>query len=267
MPTIASLIDEAQAERLRRITTPEPAKPTHERVCTCDQRDRNDGMRLDGDVLVHAGCGLPRPKVAVLRGATTITPKITPKVTPKITKEKPMSVDVNEMPPAMLGETIKQAMREEISADLPEKRSKAERKAAKAAKRAKAEAAEARRTLLDMGVLEGFTLKGVDVPDLDVASIASIDEMPAKAFRSPYNKLRARHDEPLLPTKDEPAEPSCTWRDVIADHQRFALKAKQKRLTRPQIAAKVDATEKTKRKALKALGYSKSEIKQILATV
>lgn len=64
----AQLMEAVAAKEVQREVEPaQPAKPKHERTCSCTKR--NDGFRRDGDVFVHVGCGYPRPQVSVLKGA------------------------------------------------------------------------------------------------------------------------------------------------------------------------------------------------------
>lgn len=206
------------------------------------------------------------------------------------TQEKSMPVSISSLTPVALGTAVADAERDRLAADMPAKQKKALKKRAKAEKQAKAEVREQRVALTSLETLPGFSHNGVEVPDLEVSAIPSLDEVPARGFRSPYNKLRARAGEDLHLAKDNPEDDgkACTWQDLINDHQRFALAAKQathvdlltgkdesepkptkaKKAKKAQISAPVDLDEKARIKALRtALGCTKAEAKQILATV
>lgn len=75
MPTMAELLSDAQAARLNEIQFPsaplaQPGATDLTRTCVCDRR--HDGMRREGDVMVHKACGRPMPETALLRGASAV---------------------------------------------------------------------------------------------------------------------------------------------------------------------------------------------------
>ena len=333
MPTMAELLTPDAIERLKAAPVPEPkpalvvvAGPQHARACNSARR--TDGMRLDGDVMVHKACGLPMPKTSVLAGAlavpvtmpcgggcgaevtvpmrvaapaqerlvvcrtcaaamttgSTVTkvvpaPKAAPIGVVVTTKEPTMNLDL--IPSAQLGETIKRAERERLAANLPKKRKKAKDKADKREK-AQVKAARAeRKALTAVGVLPAFEIKGVEVPALDVSEEASLAEMPGPKTRSPYNKARYRLGEPLLPTASEPGigVEATTWQTLVDEHQRLSDLAAQEPVTEPEakpkkqpgkkarIAAEIDLTERQVAAIMVATGCSAKKARKILAAV
>lgn len=332
MPTIADLLTPEAREALVVEPVIEPATPTEPstpqrrreaatdltRTCACERR--TDGFRREGTVLVHKGCGRPRPQVLFLVGANVVpvtlpcagcdapttlaarpaevedaltTPRLivcptcagakttrNTKAAPVAVtmKEAPVPVSISDISSAQLGESIKQAERERLAADLPAKRKKAKDQEAKREKREKRARAEARQALTDLGVLPGFTLRKIEVPALDASALDGLDEVPDGFARSPYNLVRAALGEDLHP-QDDPGAPACTWGDLLTDHQRFALLAaqepvettktkKSKKARKASIAATIDTDEATKIRALRtALGCSKAEARKILASV
>jgi len=345
MPTMAELLSDADAQRLNAImhpTTP-VAQPVERRAVTmppadltrtCGCERRNDGMRREGDVMVHKACGRPMPETALLRGASAVPVTMTcgggcgstvtvpqrkrdvaggqprlvvcspcatamsagstvtvlanpPKATPlgvTTTKETPVpTVNIDAIPSAQLGETIKRAERERLAADLPAKRKKAKDKAAKSEKAQVKAKKAARKAQTSLGVLPALTFGKVEIPALDVTAIDDMNEIPGKAARSPYNKVLHGMGEPLLPTKDEPGigVEACRWADLVSLHQRFAAlqeahagideatqREKRKGKKQAQIAAPIDLSERTKVEAIMAaVGCSEKKARKILASV
>lgn len=242
-------------------------------------------------VAMTTGSSIPEPTrttpmAVTVAGLRKKSAKAGKKHTKKSTKEITMPININDIPSAQLGEALKNAERARIAEGMPERCDKAERKRLKREAKQKAAKAAERAALTEMGVLPGFTLHKVEVPPLDVASLANLDECPSAKARSPYNKCRNRMGEDLLPSNTDAGSPAATWRDLLNDHQRMApladtievaveakpKKAKAKKAKtkkgKAQVAAPIDLDEKVKIKALRvALGCTKAEARKILATV
>lgn len=185
------------------------------------------------------------------------------------TKEAPVGqVNLSTMSPAEVGEAVTDAARQTIAEALPEKRKKAKAKKAKKDKAAKKAKRKERADLANL-VLPGFTAKKVEVPDLDLSAIDSVDEVVPSDVRSPYNKVLYRTGQSTL-DKD-----TTTWKVLAGIHQELAngaqpspTKPKKAKKGKPQIAAHVDMTEQERIQTLRdTFGVDKKTARRMLAEI
>lgn len=182
---------------------------------------------------------------------------------------------------AELGAAVRQLAQETVAEALPEKQKKAKSKKAKKDKAEKAAKRSERADLSKIGVLDGFTIKNVEVPALDVGAIGNLDEAVPSEVRSPYNKARHRMKQNLLPSataaqiKKDPTTPHTTWVMLIPVHQELAAKAgnvaeakAEKPEKRKLVAAPIDLDEKTRVRVLReSFGVDKATARRMLAEI
>lgn len=156
----------------------------------------------------------------------------------------------------------------------------AEREAEVPAKRKKAKKAEREQIALDEQrkarareerkgrVLPGFTIKGKEVPALDLSEITDTAEMPSAKERSPYNKALYALGMPLL-------DKDATTYEVLAGVHGDLLamvenkpEKKGKKGKKARLVADIDPSAKAKVEAFaKVTGKSIAEAQEHLASV
>lgn len=207
----------------------------------------------------------------------------------EITPKKENDVDLDNIPAAKLGDTVRQSMKMAKAEQV-----KKDRKAAKKAQREAEQQALVERTKAQKAkkgkVLPGFMVgTTLEVPALDLSDVENIDECPSATARSPYNKARFRltgegplpspsaceEDASLVPTTYRVlADEHRRLMSLAADHNEQA-KAKQEAKAKPKTAPKTaviadldtdaEALIKRKAKALaKATGLSKAQAREIV---
>lgn len=186
---------------------------------------------------------------------------------PVKTTKKENDMDLDNLSDAELGAVVRQQMKatkvEQVKAAKPVVEAERKVKEKKEKKGVKASRVERRKVLA--GFMVGTTL---EIPDLDLSEVASLDEAPSAKERSPYNKARFRL------TKEAPLDPEeTTYRTLAEEHERLrkteaervgkAKEAKPKKVT--AIVADVQDVDKAKVKALaKVLGISKKEARKLV---
>lgn len=203
-----------------------------------------------------------------------------------ITK-KESDVDLDNIPAAKLGETVRQTMKatkaEQVKKDRKQaKKDQRKREKADLDDRTKAQAEKKGKVL--PAFMVGTTL---EVPALDLSDVENIDECPSGTVRSPYNKARFRltgesalpspsaceEDASLVPTTYRVlAEEHMRLMSLAADHNEAAAakkaepKAKKVKATKTVVVADLDLEGKAKALA-KATGISKKKAREIVASL
>jgi hypothetical protein len=183
-------------------------------------------------------------------------------------KERTMSkptrdnvVHLSQLSDAELGRMMRSGLLTLVVEQLPEARAKltqakAEQEANTAALR------ESERVERAGYLLPGFTIRDVEVPELDLrASDLSLTEIAPAKIRSPYNRARFRLG------LTEPLATEATWQMLATEHKRLAVAARHvQSAPRRTLAATLDETQRAKVDALiRVKGISQEAARALLA--
>lgn len=291
MTKIADLLDPAKVAALSQVqTVPEPVpEPTWPRLLTAA-----DGVVIDpaSEALIDAncvGCGCPILLDPVLpEGVDPNTPRIPIcaedaeayalwvaaehqrdiEIVRRNNDTKEERVDFKTMRDEDLGKAARKSMQQAEADRIKAERPKVEAKRRAQDKKNRADREVEREQL--MRVLPGFTIEGKVVPDLDLSQPSSLNEVPDKFVRSPYNKALYALGMPLLAPTDT-YEFLAQVHEVLADAcgaEPVKVTKKQRKAAQAVVSLLADEPVKVQRKAIKReLGVDKEVADAILASL